>query len=79
MREHEIMVRLNDAELARLDETRPTGTARAVLSRTGFHGDRVSWFLLSLRGRSIDPSGERRGPQTLRVEYRQGTRADGRC
>ena len=30
MRDHEIMVRLSDAELAKLDETRPAGVARAV-------------------------------------------------
>jgi hypothetical protein len=29
-RHHEVMVRLNDTELARLDETRPPGIARAV-------------------------------------------------
>jgi hypothetical protein len=32
-RQHEIMVRLNDAELARLDELRPTVTPRAVYLR----------------------------------------------
>jgi hypothetical protein len=30
---HEVMVRLNDAELARLDEIRPGGVARAVYLR----------------------------------------------
>jgi hypothetical protein len=29
-RQHEVMIRLNDAELARLDEARPDGIARAV-------------------------------------------------
>ncbi len=32
-RQHEIMVRLNDAELARLDEGRPAGIPRAVYLR----------------------------------------------
>ena len=32
-RQHEVMVRLNDTELARLDENRPPGIARAVYLR----------------------------------------------
>jgi hypothetical protein len=32
-RRHEVMIRLNDAELARLDENRPDGIARAVYLR----------------------------------------------
>jgi hypothetical protein len=32
-RRHEVMVRLNDTELARLDENRPAGIARAVYLR----------------------------------------------
>ncbi|MGH2964767.1 MAG: hypothetical protein ACRDMH_05225 [Solirubrobacterales bacterium] len=33
MRDHDIMVRLDDAELARLDEARPAGVPRAVYLR----------------------------------------------
>jgi hypothetical protein len=33
-RHHEVMVRLNDTELARLDEARPPGIARAVYVRS---------------------------------------------
>jgi hypothetical protein len=33
-RHHEVMVRLNDTELARLDEARPPGIARAVYLRS---------------------------------------------
>jgi hypothetical protein len=36
-RQHEIMVRLNDVELARLDEIRPPVTARAVYLRNLLH------------------------------------------
>jgi ABC-type cobalamin transport system ATPase subunit len=36
-RQHEVMVRLNDAELARLDELRPAVTARAVYLRNLLH------------------------------------------
>ena len=32
-RQHEVMVRLNEAELARLDENRPAGIAREVYLR----------------------------------------------
>jgi hypothetical protein len=32
-RRHKVMVRLNDSELARLDENRPAGIARAVYLR----------------------------------------------
>ena len=32
-RHHEVMVRLNDTELARLDEARPSGIARTVYLR----------------------------------------------
>lgn len=35
-RTHEVMVRLNDDELARLDELRPSVTARAVYLRTSY-------------------------------------------
>jgi hypothetical protein len=33
-RTHEVTVRLNDDELARLDEQRPDGLTRAVAART---------------------------------------------
>ena len=33
-RHHEVMVRLNDTELARLDQIRPPGIARAVYLRS---------------------------------------------
>jgi hypothetical protein len=33
-RQHEVMVRLNDAELARLEENRPAGIPRAVYLRS---------------------------------------------
>lgn len=36
-RRHEVMVRLNDAELVRLDEIRPAGIARAVYLRNLLH------------------------------------------